>query len=156
MSRFWATSTSSNSSARWRRSKLLALINTTNLIPEDERYSFIFQGNSQSLDHILLSDSLANGAEVDIVHVNTEFAETPQRASDHDPIVVELDFTPIAVDDQFRTVQREKITIDLLANDINPGQRRCGAILLLTEINGIPLTGNKKRRDKDGLGRLLG
>ncbi|MEL7313517.1 MAG: 5'-nucleotidase C-terminal domain-containing protein [Cyanobacteria bacterium J06559_3] len=67
------------------------LNNLTNTLPEDERYTFIFQGNSQSLDHILVSDSLQAGAEVDVVHVNAEFTETPQRASDHDPIVASLD-----------------------------------------------------------------
>jgi hypothetical protein len=71
------------------------LTNLTETLPEDERYSFIFQGNSQSLDHILVSDSLDEDAEFDIVHVNTEFAETDQRASDHDPLIVGLDlFTP--------------------------------------------------------------
>ena len=66
------------------------LTNTTDQLPAKERYSFIFQGNSQSLDHVLLSDSLLGGAKVDIVHVNAEFRETPQRASDHDPIVVSV------------------------------------------------------------------
>ncbi len=33
------------------------LTNLTNTIPENERYSFIFQGNSQQLDHVLLSHS---------------------------------------------------------------------------------------------------
>ena len=66
------------------------LTNLTETLPENERYSFIFQGNSQSLDHILVSDSLNEGAEFDIVHVNSEFAETDGRASDHDPIIVGL------------------------------------------------------------------
>ncbi|MEO1375509.1 MAG: endonuclease/exonuclease/phosphatase family protein, partial [Cyanobacteria bacterium J06635_10] len=67
-----------------------SLTNLTKTVPEDERYSFIFQGNSQSLDHILVSDNLAKNAEFDIVHVNSEFAETTQRASDHDPLVASL------------------------------------------------------------------
>ena len=66
------------------------LTNLTNTLPEDERYSFIFQGNSQSLDHILVSDNLADTAEFDILHVNSEFTETPERASDHDPLVASL------------------------------------------------------------------
>jgi predicted extracellular nuclease len=66
------------------------LTNLTEILPEDERYSFIFQGNSQSLDHILVSDSLSQSAEFDIVHVNSEFAETDQRASDHDPLIVRV------------------------------------------------------------------
>ena len=67
------------------------LTNLTNTLPEDERYSFIFQGNSQSLDHILVKDNLAATAEFEIVHVNSEFAATDSRASDHDPLITRLD-----------------------------------------------------------------
>ncbi|MGF1673971.1 MAG: choice-of-anchor I family protein [Rivularia sp. (in: cyanobacteria)] len=67
-----------------------SLTNLTETLPENERYTFNFQGNSQSLDHILVSDSLADNAEFDIVHLNSEFAETAQRASDHDPLVASL------------------------------------------------------------------
>lgn len=62
------------------------LSNLINEVPETERYSFIFQGNSQQLDHILISDNL-RPAQVEIVYTNIEFPETPQRASDHDPVL---------------------------------------------------------------------
>ncbi|BAZ07476.1 esterase-like activity of phytase family protein [Calothrix sp. NIES-3974] len=71
-----------------------SLTNLTETLPENERYTFNFQGNSQSLDHILVSASLAENAKFDIVHVNSEFVETNQRASDHDPIIAQLDFSP--------------------------------------------------------------
>ncbi len=67
------------------------LTNLTNTLTADERYSFIFQGNSQSLDHILVSDGLSGTAEFDIVHTNSEFAETADRASDHDPLLALLE-----------------------------------------------------------------
>jgi hypothetical protein len=55
-------------------------------LPGSERYSYVFEGNSQTLDHILFSDSLFSGLfEFDSVHVNAEFAT---QASDHDPQVV--------------------------------------------------------------------
>ncbi len=38
----------------------------------------------------MVSNSLANNAEVDIVHLNSEFAESDQRASDHDPVITRL------------------------------------------------------------------
>jgi len=66
------------------------LHNLTLDLPAGERYSYIFEGNAQTLDHILVSPSLKAAAEVDIVHVTAEFAETAARASDHDPIVVRL------------------------------------------------------------------
>ncbi len=66
------------------------LVNLTRRLPENERYTFIFQGNSQSLDHILVSNNLRQNARFDAVRVNVEFAETPSRASDHDPLLVSL------------------------------------------------------------------
>jgi len=65
------------------------LTNLVDTLPANERYSFNFGGNAQALDHILVSNSLAAGAEVDIVHVNSEFA-AGDRASDHDPVVARL------------------------------------------------------------------
>ena len=66
------------------------LTNLTDTLPENEQYTFIFEGTSQSLDHILVTDSLVDSAEIDIVHVNTEFVE---ETSDHDPIITRLDFS---------------------------------------------------------------
>lgn len=59
-------------------------------LPQNERYTYVFEGNSQALDHILVSDSLFNAVPVfdyDVVHVNSEFVV---RTSDHDPQVVRL------------------------------------------------------------------
>jgi predicted extracellular nuclease len=63
-------------------------------LPQSERYSYIFEGNSQALDHILVSDNLFNNAapEYDVVHVNAEFHD---QASDHDPSLVRLTFAPL-------------------------------------------------------------
>ena len=58
-------------------------------LPLDDRYTYVYLGNSQVLDHILVSSMLAGGAEVDIVHLNAEFP-VADRASDHDPVVVRL------------------------------------------------------------------
>ncbi|HEX8858049.1 MAG TPA: PxKF domain-containing protein [Actinomycetes bacterium] len=62
-------------------------------LPQEERYTYDFEGNSQALDHILLSDSLfARPFAYDAVHVNAEFAS---QASDHDPQVVRLTLPPL-------------------------------------------------------------
>jgi endonuclease/exonuclease/phosphatase family metal-dependent hydrolase len=58
-------------------------------LPLDSRYSYVYLGNSQVLDHVLVSGSLKDGAEIDIVHVNAEFPAA-DRASDHDPVIVRL------------------------------------------------------------------
>lgn len=54
-----------------------------------DRYTYIYEGNAQVLDHIFVSKSLLDEAEVDIVHVNADFADAV-AASDHDPIVARL------------------------------------------------------------------
>jgi endonuclease/exonuclease/phosphatase family metal-dependent hydrolase len=58
-------------------------------VPIEDRYSYVYLGNSQVLDHVLVSDTLADGADVEMVHVNAEFPAA-DRASDHDPVVVRL------------------------------------------------------------------
>lgn len=45
----------------------------------------------QLLDHVLLSPSLYKGASVRIPHVNSDAPE-PERGSDHDPVLVTLDW----------------------------------------------------------------
>ena len=75
-----------------------ALINQTDLIDADERYSFIFNGNAQALDHALTSadlDGLVNGmqfgrANSDAAEILIEDPLTAQRSSDHDGLVLFL------------------------------------------------------------------
>ncbi len=61
----------------------------SDLIPEEERYSYVFDNNAQQIDHILLSSRLFAGARYDAVHINAEFSAAT-RPSDHDPQVVLL------------------------------------------------------------------
>ncbi len=74
-----------------------------NLIDDEEapaRYTFIFDGQSQVLDHILLSPSLVDLLVAsDILHFNAAFPAalseepgTPLRASDHDVLEARFDF----------------------------------------------------------------
>jgi len=62
-------------------------------LPAGERYTYDFEGNAQSLDHILVSPWLIRMAEYDVVHVNAEYAEA-LRTSDHDPSVVRFTCAP--------------------------------------------------------------
>ncbi|SEC19688.1 endonuclease/exonuclease/phosphatase family protein [Streptomyces sp. PAN_FS17] len=56
-------------------------------LPKSERYSYVYQGNAQTLDQILVSPSIRRGCdfEYDSVHVNAEFND---QISDHDPQVL--------------------------------------------------------------------
>jgi predicted extracellular nuclease len=70
-----------------------SLVDLPRTLPAPERYTYVFEGNSQVLDHILISRALAGppsgrrGYEYDIVHTNSEFSD---QASDHEPQVVRL------------------------------------------------------------------
>ncbi|MFC9945521.1 endonuclease/exonuclease/phosphatase family protein [Streptomyces pratensis] len=56
-------------------------------LPVDEQYSYVYDGNSQTLDHILTSPAIRR-FDYDVVHINAEFAD---QASDHDPQIVRID-----------------------------------------------------------------
>lgn len=55
-----------------------------NTLAANERYSYNFKGNAQSLDQILLCNNLVSTAQFQPVHVNSEFFV---QASDHDPLI---------------------------------------------------------------------
>ncbi|WP_430308160.1 5'-nucleotidase C-terminal domain-containing protein [Robertmurraya massiliosenegalensis] len=69
------------------------LTNLVETLPATERYTYNYQGNAQVLDHILVSNRLAAGAELDIVNFNSPYMEEHGRASDHDALVAQLDLT---------------------------------------------------------------
>jgi predicted extracellular nuclease len=72
-----------------------ALVDLPRTLPVRERYSYVFEGNSQVLDQILISKALTLAPrgvkgpafDYDIVHTNSEFFD---QDSDHDPQVVRL------------------------------------------------------------------
>jgi len=67
------------------------LFNLINTLPAVDQFSYVFKGNSQAIDHMLVSSSLAAIAEFDAVHVNSGNSTSP---SDHDPILARFDFPP--------------------------------------------------------------
>jgi predicted extracellular nuclease len=57
----------------------------------NEAYSYIFEGNSQALDHLFVSKALAKSAHFDVVHVNVDFPAVDNSiGSDHEPILARL------------------------------------------------------------------
>jgi VCBS repeat-containing protein len=93
-------------------------------LPQNERYSYVFEGNSQTLDHILVSNNLAGGSfAFDVLHINAEFAD---QASDHDPSVARFTLetvnnAPTADDDSYSTSEDTALTVPaaqgVLGND---------------------------------------
>jgi hypothetical protein len=73
------------------------LFNALSLIPEAERYSFVFSGAAQLIDGLFVSPALVdNVAAVQIFHVNADYPDilaadtsVPYQATDHDlPLLV--------------------------------------------------------------------
>lgn len=76
------------------------LTNLTTLQPASDRYSFSFEGNAQTLDHIVVNQPLLAefpGLRTEHARLNADFAvdnfadgSIPVRFSDHDPVVLYL------------------------------------------------------------------
>jgi len=81
------------------------LVDLVDTAPADQRYSFVFDGNAQELDHVLITQNLvglANGLSygrnnADFPEVLRNDPNTPLRVSDHDPLVAYF-FFPTSTD----------------------------------------------------------
>ena len=67
------------------------LYNLIDRLRDDEVYTFNFEGNSQVLDHVLVTRRARRRARLDIVHVNVDFPRVDDSVgSDHEPLVLRL------------------------------------------------------------------
>jgi len=76
------------------------LLNMTNTSPANDRYSFVFDGSAQTLDHIVVNQALLSSAtsvRTEHARLNADFGEdnfgdpgVPMRVSDHDPVLAYL------------------------------------------------------------------
>lgn len=103
---------------------LTSLIET---LPQNERYTYNFEGNAQTLDHVLVSKNLLNKLDgYDVVHINSEFAN---QDSDHDPSVARFNLpknnAPTVVqpiDDQIISTNKAfSFNISNKFADVDPG-----------------------------------
>jgi predicted extracellular nuclease len=68
------------------------LQNLIETLPLEERYTYIYEGNSQTLDHILITQGLTDSfLSLDIIHINSEF-DYASHFSDHDPLVATFEW----------------------------------------------------------------
>jgi predicted extracellular nuclease len=78
----------------------VAMYNLINLEKEPETFSFVFDGNTQLLDHMLVSPALLNHVQAaDLLHFNVSYPAalhevdgTAVRAADHDPLEGRFNF----------------------------------------------------------------
>jgi predicted extracellular nuclease len=71
------------------------LVNLVERLPREERYSYVYRGSAQALDHVLVSASLLRHLNAfEIARCNADFPAAlaadparPERSSDHDAAV---------------------------------------------------------------------
>ena len=74
------------------------LVQTYDFLPPADRYTYIFNGASQVLDHILITANMTPSlASIEPIHIDADFpvlskvnTATVQRASDHDPVQMRI------------------------------------------------------------------
>ena len=101
-----------------------------------ERYSYVFDGNAQALDHVLVNRALAHDTtarRLEHARIGADFPETarngaatPLRLSDHDPAVAYFTFGPPAdlsiakTDGQASAVPGQAVTYTVVAANAGP------------------------------------
>jgi predicted extracellular nuclease len=89
------------------RSRPLDVLRETDLrhvyefVQSDQPYTYIFEGESETLDHILVTEGLYRGlSRVEALHINADWPPTDpedssaRRASDHDPLIAVFSLAP--------------------------------------------------------------
>ncbi|WP_073507845.1 endonuclease/exonuclease/phosphatase family protein [Streptobacillus notomytis] len=66
------------------------LIDVISELPENERYTYVYQGASQTLDNIMINKKYKNNVNIDVIRVNSEFTLDQGSFSDHDPIFIQF------------------------------------------------------------------
>ncbi len=110
-------------------------------LPAAQRYSYIFDGNAQSIDHVLVNGSLLAGSlseRIEFARINADFPESLRagggapRLSDHDPVVLYVAPAPFATTDL-------SITITDSPDPVNAGENLSYSITA-TNAGGIAAT----------------
>jgi predicted extracellular nuclease len=109
------------------------LTNLSWLLPAEERYSYVFEGNAQQIDHILATSDLMAGAQFDIVHLNSGQRAVDQT-TDHDGVVSRLYVNAKinAVTDKAAVNEGATVTVDVLANDTDSNAGDTKTLLSVT------------------------
>ena len=71
------------------------------ILPDEDRYTYIFEGVSQTIDHILVTPTLWDRLiRVEVLHADADYPPpdpedtSPERKSDHDPVVATFSLLP--------------------------------------------------------------
>jgi hypothetical protein len=123
------------------------LIDGSQLIADPaRRYSYLFGGNAQNLDHVLVNEAViadAGGLRVDHARINADFGvdnfgdeAVPLRTSDHDPVRLAIAVPAFASADLSVSASAtpgavaagERIVFDATVANMGPGAARFAAV----------------------------
>ncbi|MBM7609089.1 putative extracellular nuclease [Lysinibacillus composti] len=134
------------------------MTNMINTVDEKDRYTYLFQGNSQVLDHILVSNNLVDNTKIDILHINADFTDMAGRASDHDPVMVQIDLKAKDEVDPVEPIQAEQVynltnykTGKLIINKPSVSVKLDKSSVIK---NGIVFTGEYAEFEGEGLAKV--
>jgi hypothetical protein len=113
-------------------------------------YSYSFDGNAQTLDHILLSSAASAALSgVGHAHIDADFPELlrsdparPERLSDHDPAVARFTFpeAPGAIIGIGQINDTSRVTFTFFAQQTSSGDERGWLTLIATRPRTLPST----------------
>lgn len=66
------------------------MVSAVESLPKNQRHIYVYQGNSQVLDNLLVNKKYAKGMKVDILNINSEFTISQGYFSDHDPVYMQI------------------------------------------------------------------
>ncbi len=79
----------------------------------DSRYTYVFEGNSESLDHTIGTASFFDAGQFSTVHLNAEYQDAV-RESDHDPSLTLLELTCFLAGTLIRTPDGD-VAVEMLS-----------------------------------------
>lgn len=95
----------------------------TALLPEEERYSYVFEGNNQALDHIVATSNLLAGAQFDAVQINADLPASVQLSTDHNPLLALFQLGPTA-----QTIFARELAFDNQPTGVTPAFAQNGQL----------------------------
>ncbi|MBB4153979.1 hypothetical protein GGQ80_001885 [Sphingomonas jinjuensis] len=119
------------------------LTNLNGLIPVAERYSYLFEGNLQQIDHLLATDRLYANAEFDAVHINTLKPVGTPEATDHDQVIARFQIVntaPVAVADTL-AINENATSINLYATLLGNDSDADGNTLTIVSVDATGTQG---------------
>ncbi len=135
------------------------LIDGSQLIADPaQRYSYVFGGNAQTLDHVLVNEALVMGADVQVDHarINADFgvdnfgdASVALRSSDHDPVRLAIRVPGFARADLSATVSADRasavvgdtVSYTATVRNAGPGAAAPAAVAFVFAADVTPVLG---------------